>query len=307
MNDKYVIGNLTYKNLLDNILDGVYFVDRDRKITYWNKGAERITGYESSDVVGSYCCDNLLNPVDVDGNELCLDACPLSKAMREKKRVERDMFLSHKDGYRVPVSVRTSPIYDEDGDIIGALEIFSETPDRSSALDKINNLELQAFSDPLTGLANRRYMENILESHLEELNRINFSFGILFIDIDNFKATNDRYGHEVGDKVLQVMSRTLKESLRAIDEAARWGGEEFIVSISNVNRAQLYQAAERIRMLVTKSKIPLPEEHEIDATVSIGATVATEKDTVSSLVKRADRLMYQSKEAGRDKVTIDKH
>ena len=93
--------------LLDSLFDGVYFVDLDRRITYWNAGAERISGYLRSEVVGSCCADNLLRHIDTEGHKLCQDGCPLAATMRDGKTRESSVYLHHKFGHRVPVLVRT--------------------------------------------------------------------------------------------------------------------------------------------------------------------------------------------------------
>lgn len=157
--------NEFFKSLLDNLYDGVYFVDRQRRITYWNRGAERITGYKAEQVVGKSCSDNILNHCTEDGCELCTTTCPLTQSMKTGKSGEVEVFLHHANGHRVPVSVRTSPIYDEAGKVIGAVEIFSNNAQVMHARRKINALEQKAFFDPLTQLGNRRYLE-ITSLHL---------------------------------------------------------------------------------------------------------------------------------------------
>ncbi len=115
-----------YKSVLDNLFDGVYFVDSERKITYWNKAAERITGFFEAEVVNLSCYDKILNHVDETGKQLCLNGCPLAEVLKDGNLREADVFLRHKAGHRVPVSIRITPIYDGDR-IVGAVEIFSDT------------------------------------------------------------------------------------------------------------------------------------------------------------------------------------
>ncbi|HEY6837725.1 MAG TPA: PAS domain S-box protein, partial [Geobacteraceae bacterium] len=121
---------LFFRKLLDNLYDGVYFVDRDRLITYWNKGAERISGYTAEEVMGKSCKDSLLVHMDDKGTILCLAGCPLAATMEDRKERRAEVYLHHKDGHRVPVVVRVAPIPDRAGKIIGAVEIFSENSTR---------------------------------------------------------------------------------------------------------------------------------------------------------------------------------
>ncbi|MBZ5555111.1 MAG: GGDEF domain-containing protein [Acidobacteriia bacterium] len=295
--------NKFFKDLMDNLYDGVYFVDSGRKITYWNRGAERITGYSKAEVVGGRCADNMLRHVDDAGNLLCLAGCPLAKTIQDGEVREAEIYLHHKMGHRIPVQVRVTPLRDEDGKIVGAIEVFSENSSRVSANQRILELEKVAFLDPLTGVGNRRYTEMILEGRLNELHRYGWPFAVLFFDIDNFKQVNDTHGHDVGDQVLKVVSRTLLANLRSFDFIGRWGGEEFFGIVVNVDEEQLLQIANKFRFLVEHSSIPIGKK-TLRVTVSIGATLARREDTLVTLVKRADELLYKSKTAGRNRISI---
>jgi diguanylate cyclase (GGDEF)-like protein/PAS domain S-box-containing protein len=291
-----------YKTLLDNLYDGVYFVDPLRTITYWNKGAERITGYTATEVVGKRCSDNILMHSDKDGNILCLSACPLAETIADGGVRSTEVFLRHKDGHRVPVTVRVAPIGDAAGATVGGVEIFTDNTPPAVALERLAELERLAFLDSLTGIANRRYAEIALNARIEELQRYGWQFGVLFIDIDHFKDCNDRCGHDVGDEVLKMVARTLQNSVRSFDVVSRWGGEEYVAVIANVEGDELIRTANRCRALVEQSRVPADASLRI--TVSIGVTLARVDDTTASIIKRADQLMYKSKGAGRNRVTM---
>ena len=124
-----MLQNKNYKQLLDLIFEGVYFVDNTRKITFWNKSAEQITGFSAEEVVGKYCYDNILNHVDNFGNQLCIGGCPLHNTLEIEKINEAKVFLHHKSGYRVPVSIKTIPLYNNDG-IVGAAEVFQDISEK---------------------------------------------------------------------------------------------------------------------------------------------------------------------------------
>lgn len=295
--------DLFYKKLLDNLYDGVYFVDKDRKITYCNKGAERITGYSADEVVGRHCFDNILMHTDREGKSLCHGVCPLATCISGNRERNDDIYLKHKDGYRVRVNVRVSPLISDNGEVVGGVEIFTEANPASAALERLAELERLAYLDPLTGLANRRYAEITLHARIDELQRYGWLFGVIFIDIDNFKTVNDRYGHERGDEVLKMVAKTLQNSVRSFDVVSRWGGEEYIAIIANVEGEELRATANRCRALVERSFMPAVPGLRI--TISVGATLVQQDDTVETVVKRADGFMYQSKKAGRNCVTMD--
>jgi diguanylate cyclase (GGDEF)-like protein/PAS domain S-box-containing protein len=293
-----------YKNVLDNLYDGVYFVDQDRRVMYWNKAAERITGYAESEVVGRLCSDNILKHLDDRGVNLCEKACPLAESMSDGRPREADIFLHHKDGHRIPVSIRANPIRDAGGRTVGAVELFSDGSSKAFMRQRIQELEKMALIDPLTKLVNRRFLEMNLRNRLEEMHRYGWTMGILFIDVDHFKRINDRYGHPAGDEVLTMLGRTFSSNARPFDIFGRWGGEEFIAVVRNIDEKSLFTIGNRFRRLVETSSIALKEE-ALQVTVSIGATVARRGDTVESLVARADQLMYQSKDAGRNRISMD--
>ncbi|MCG2787303.1 MAG: sensor domain-containing diguanylate cyclase [Anaerolineae bacterium] len=291
-----------YKSLLDNLYDGVYFVDTERKITYWNKGAEKITGYTAEQVMDKFCRDNILNHCTENGEELCLHNCPLTKSIQSGAHVEAEVFLHHADGHRVPVLVRTSPII-EDGKVIGAVEIFSNSSRLINARRRAQEMEIMALKDILTGVANRRAGESRLEAMLLEFAQNQQPFALLFADIDNFKHVNDRFGHEIGDKVLQMIAKTLSLNLRQNDLVSRWGGEEFVALIRGVDQKGMQQTANKLLMLTQKTRLDLKDQ-EVSVTLSIGATLSRKGDTLEEIIQRSDALMYESKKNGRNRATF---
>ena len=293
-----------YKDLLDSLHEGVYFVDRGRRIGYWNKAAELITGYSAREVVGRRCMENILRHVDGGGRDLCDHGCPLAKTLKDGRTREAEIYCHHKAGHRVPISVRVSPIRDASGHIVGAVESFSDNSPKAEILARIQELEKLALLDPLTRIPNRRYVEMNLRGRLDEMRRYGRSFGVLSMDIDHFKRINDTQGHLAGDAVLKAVANTLVHNARPFDVVGRWGGEEFMGAIGNVAAGALLVAARRLRALVEHSHVPVGRD-SIRVTISIGATLAKPDDTMETLLARADQLLYKSKAAGRNRATMD--
>ncbi|MGE5461874.1 MAG: diguanylate cyclase [Syntrophothermus sp.] len=294
-----------YKNIIDNLYDGVYFVDRDRVVTYWNKGAERITGYSAEQTLGRRCRDNLLNHVTANGLSLCQDHCPLAAVMQDGKDREAEVYLHHADGHRVPVIVRGSALRDEQGNIIGAVESFSNNSNLIGTRRRLRDLRQAALTDPLTGIGNRRHVEGRLSATLAEFKSSARLAGLLFMDVDRFKQFNDTYGHNTGDKVLRMVAQTARHALRATDTLGRWGSEEFIAILHDANHdSAVRMVAEKIRALVEQSHLDVDGETPLAVTLSIGGTLIQPEDTFDSFVGRADQLMYRSKQAGRNRVTV---
>jgi len=293
-----------HKSLIDNLYDGVYFVDTERLITYWNKGAERITGYAPEEVMGQYCHANILDHVTDAGQHLCKDGCPLMETIKDGKHRENEVYLRHASGHRVSVLVRTSPMYDEDQNIIGAVEVFSNNQSLFKMKRRVNELEKALFHDALTDLGNRKFMQMKINSAINEFHQHEVPFGLLFIDIDNFKAINDTYGHQEGDRVLQHTARNLARHLRGTDVCGRWGGEEFVAVLYNINPKTIWLISEKIRAMIESSSIVINKE-KISVTTSIGAAIVRDTDTMDEIVHRADHLMYRSKQGGKNKVTLE--
>jgi len=292
-----------YKRILDNLFDGVYFVDTERRITFWNKGAERLTGFDRAEVLGSRCSDNVLMHVDQQGVSLCQNGCPVAKTLADGQTREAEVFLHHKLGHRVPVLIRVEPVRDETGAIIGAVEVFSQSCDNVATLQRVEELERMAYLDPLTGVGNRRSTEIILNTRLHELIRYGWPFAVVAIDLDNFKYVNDNYGHATGDDVLKMVARTLRHNCRSFDFVGRWGGDEFLLVLVNVTTDQLDSIANKLLLLVSQSSLRAPFD-SVCVTISIGAALARPDDTIESLLKRADELLYRSKGAGGNRVTV---
>ncbi len=291
------------KELLDHLNDGVYFVDRSRKITFWNRGAQAITGWAPRDVIGRSCEDGVLRHVDADGNGICRNGCPISKALADGVPHRADLFLHHRAGHRVPVRVEAVAVRDPEGAVVGAVEVFTDQTERMDAIRRVEELTEIVFLDPLTGIGNRRYAEVVLEEKMAELARYGFRFGVLFIDVDRFKEVNDAHGHATGDAVLKMVATTLARSARSLDFVGRWGGEEFVVLLANVTDFNLPMIADRARRLVEHSELPLPSG-SLGVTVSIGATIVRKGEEAVDVLKRADGLMYEAKTAGRNRVVV---
>lgn len=288
-----------YKELLDSMTDGVYFMDMNRVVTYWNKAAERLTGYAAKEVVGKNCGDNLLKHIDDQGCVLCVGKCPMKATMEDGKVREANVFMHHKFGHRVPVFVRSAPMRDENGSLVGAVEVFSDNGKNLDILKEIEGLRKEVLTDQLTGIGNRRYADISLERLDQAMQESNVPFGILFVDIDHFKHVNDTWGHQVGDQVLSMVGKTLNAVLRPLDVACRWGGEEFVVLLSNTTKDGVTTVAERLRKLVEKAWID-HDDKRISVTISIGAANSDECEDAISVVNRADKQVYLSKEAGRN-------
>jgi diguanylate cyclase (GGDEF)-like protein/PAS domain S-box-containing protein len=293
-----------YRELLDHMSDGVYFVDRQRRILYWNEQAFHLTGYRSEDVVGGFCQDRNLCHVDARGKRVCEDGCPLVATIQDGASREAQLFLRHKQGRRFPVLVRVQPIHAADGSLVGAVEIFRDETARLEAARKTQEMERLAFLDQLTQLPNRRFLEMSVKTALAEFHVHGEAFGILVIDLDWFKAINDGLGHTTGDQALQEAARTLAGALRTSDIVGRWGGDEFLAIVRHVDFDCVKRLADRCCLLVSQTRLVNGSGVRVALSTSVGGTVARPDDSADSLIHRADELMYRSKAAGRGRASV---
>ncbi|MDO8947027.1 MAG: diguanylate cyclase [Desulfocapsaceae bacterium] len=163
-------------------------------------------------------------------------------------------------------------------------------------------LELLATTDFLTGLANRKQIMTDLAQEIEQYRRHSTKFSLLMMDIDHFKTVNDTHGHLVGDAVLVQLARIFKDTLRILDSAGRYGGEEFLIVLGQADLQQALQTAERIRLAV-QQHIFTCDDVTLHATISIGVTeMSSENRTINELIDRADQALYEAKKHGRNRV-----
>ncbi len=161
-------------------------------------------------------------------------------------------------------------------------------------------LERWATTDPLTELLNRRHFYELSDRELDRSHRLKSPLSFVMLDIDFFKKVNDQFGHLVGDTVLIILAKLLKEHLRSVDLCCRYGGEEFVICLPDTNREGARDVAERIRIAVSQESILASEDSELFISVSLGVATGLENEKVEAILKRADVALYKAKDAGRN-------
>ncbi len=163
-------------------------------------------------------------------------------------------------------------------------------------------MEHRAKTDPLTGLANRRGLEEALARETDRARRYGSSLSVLMIDVDQLKDINDRFGHAAGDSALQNIAALLLETVRSVDAPGRWGGDEFLVVLPDTSAEHAEQLAMRLRKRV-RDQPTTADNHKIATSLSIGVADYQKDESAEALIRRVDRAMYAAKEAGRDRIT----
>ena len=277
-----------HKALLDHLEAGIYMVDRRRRILYWNRGAEHISGFLSQEVAGRFCQGDLLMHCDASGRGLCGKGCPLSTVLVDGKPREHQFFLRHRQGHRIPVQVRSRAIFDAAGAIIGAVEVF-EPSTVPAPIDR-RLLQDHGCLDTLAEVANRAYGEFRLKQALEALRAFGIPFGWLAVKLDDVEKLEHRYGHGLLDAAVKMTARTLDCNLGPQDSAARWGRAEFRIEVHSCWGVELGDLIKKLLALTRASKLDWWGD-PVRVTVLMGGVTAEPGDSVESIEARLAEVL----------------
>ncbi len=282
-----------YRAVLESLPTGVYVVDEDRRIVFWNDGAERTTGFLRQEVVGRFCRDNILVHCDADNSVLCGTACPLADTMHDGRPREVEVYLRHKDGFRVPVWVRAVPIRDEEGLIIGAAEIFEEraiAPDLNRGLI---NPGAEACVEQVTGLPGQDWMLARIRESLTQFTGHDAPFGILRIRLDQLTDWHERGGQQVVNVIVRAVGQTLRSIIPPTDDIGRWSEGEFLAIVANCDSGHLEKLGTQLKKIVNCVAIKWWGDY-LPIKVSLGSAEADSGDTPESLLARVEESLGQS-------------
>ncbi len=282
------------ESIIQTMGDLLLLVDAEGKIVMSNQAASRLLGYEKEDLIG-YSLDEILVQ-ERDDQSRTEQLRQILKA--NSAHGAEVVFLKH-DGGKISISLSSAMILGSDGTQRGMVYVGQDLTERKK-LEK--QLTFLASHDPLTGLPNRRSLEELLKRTIAKADR-NMQGALLFLDTDNFKTINDEYGHMVGDKVLVSLAKAIKRGLRDGDFLARTGGDEFAIVLEDTGIEKAEYIGERVRRAVEESCF-LVSAHRFHVSVSIGVAPIIEKQGLSALMSLADKAMYAAKERGRNRVEI---
>jgi diguanylate cyclase (GGDEF)-like protein/PAS domain S-box-containing protein len=273
------------RGILESLPTGLCVVDLQKKIVLWSDGAERITGHLRYEVIGQSCVADAWLHCDEPGCESCNEECPLARAMKTSHPCEAVGFLHHKAGHEIPVRVRSVPVHNGHGSIVGAVEVFEEQPAESSD-HRQDSLHLPACVDEVTGVASQVMMRSHLRETLGTFSEVQVPFGIIFFrleGLDNFRA---RFGVPAAASLLRAVAHTLESALWKTDFVGRWADDQFLVILNVCSKAALHSVRERMRHMLANDGIEWWGERR-SLPISIGQAEAEVGDTVESLIARA--------------------
>jgi diguanylate cyclase (GGDEF)-like protein/PAS domain S-box-containing protein len=293
-----------FRSILETLPTGVYLVDRHRKILFWNDGAEEITGYLRQDVVGRFLRDHLLATNDEIKKNLDSDPTdPLSVAFRDGKSTTGHVSILHKEGYRVPIVLRTVPIRSDRGIVIGAAECFEKNISASERTRRQLAVAELGMLDEVTGVPNRAYMESRLQESLTNFRERHTVFSILVMQADQMDHFRTTCGPGVVPAILRVVAQTVANSLRPTDIVGCWDENQFVALLTECKEAEVERVGERIRKMVTQSEIEWWGD-TFPMTAAFGGAGCREGDTLELLVERAEQSLTESINAGGNRVTV---
>ncbi len=275
--------------LFEFLGSAVIVSSQEMKILYLNHQAEELLKLKKENLINKDVRKELFGLFKEE------KSCPLEELIKKGGKCEFDALLKQGDGNTFFAHVFLTTIKHEN-ETFFLFNFFDITSQKE--LEK--KLYHASITDYLTGLYNRRFMDEVLQQEMAVSKRYGSYFCILLIDLDNFKIVNDVYGHEVGDKVLIAVAKALKENVRASDVVARWGGEEFLILLRRINLEGALKVAEKIRTLICNLKVPPVES----VTVSIGVSCYEGREDVYNVIRKADLALYQAKAQGKNCVIL---
>jgi len=280
--------------VMESSTEGIVIVGADREVIFANPAMEEITGYKSEELLyrGSGFLRHELDQVVCD--EICKEA-------HQTNKFRREITVHKKNGGESHILLSMNVIRNEEDEIEYFLGLLTNVTEMKNAQRK---LEYLASHDLLTGLPNRGALEERLEQSISRAIRLNKLGALLFVDLDCFKKVNDSLGHCIGDELLKDAANRLKNTCRLQDVITRYGGDEFIIVLEDVNSIEEVNTKAQ-RLLDTLQDPFTIKNHELNVSASIGISLfPRDGETVSKLVRKADLSMYKAKDAGRNQYSL---
>ncbi|WP_372869013.1 diguanylate cyclase domain-containing protein [Planomicrobium okeanokoites] len=296
MVELYMESEKNFRIIAENANDVIILINHRKEYLYISPSLEDIFGYSPEEYEDKEPFHNV-HPEDLEKLYGTLSA-----AIRSGDICKMRVRVGHRDGHWIWSELHGTPVFENDGNYSHMVMIVRDV---SIQKDYETKLEFYAYHDPLTGLPNRRYFQESLEKALADYHAGGDNFAVLLLDIDKFKGINDKWGHETGDAVIREFGNRLKAGIYKDDLAARLGGDEFIVLLPGVDSVRSGE------LVMNKIRQAMMREWQLDDTVlsvstSIGMTMPDEHSTLSSILKEADKAMYEEKNLKRQKMNIDR-
>jgi diguanylate cyclase (GGDEF)-like protein len=292
---------------------GMFDWNLTRDSILWTQAQETIFGYAPGNIATTSSTATIPTKHDycrwtdrVHPEDLTLVEEEFRRCVQDRKQLEMQYRIIWPDGSLHWVETRGISLHDSDGKATRLLGVVMDITESKRAEEALSNSEKRyrelSIVDDLTQLCNSRQFYFQLQIEVDRSNRYEQPLTLLLLDLDNFKALNDAYGHVEGDKVLSRLGQVVKRCLRETDFAFRYGGEEFTVLLPMTTSMEGAATAERIRTEFKKEQFSPVEGQDVSLTVSIGLAQYMPQEDMKAFVHRVDQLMYQGKKNGKDRV-----
>jgi diguanylate cyclase (GGDEF)-like protein/PAS domain S-box-containing protein len=282
----------TYRDILDELQIGVSVLDLQKKIVFWSDGAEQLTGYARIDVLGHSCSQNILLHCNHNSCETCVGKCPMATALHDAKPVEATSSIHHKDGYWVPVHAWAIPLRDKHGSIVGIIQTFEAEFTVNGPNKNDRSMKERGGLDDVTGLPSPTMMQARLQEMLRTWEALQIPFGVVCVEVQELTQFRARYGQEAARSILEVLARTLRNTVWPTDFVGRWSEARFLVILSGCAQNALQAVVERLLQMMASVTIKWWGE-ELSVAVSIGQTGAVAGDTLESILQRAQQPLKE--------------
>jgi diguanylate cyclase (GGDEF)-like protein/PAS domain S-box-containing protein len=292
-----------FRQILDEIDEGVCFVGSGERVLFWNRAAEEISGLAGPEVVGREIGGDHWRDSRRHGCERCAQGCPARLTANGRTLRSASVLLRHKAGHWLPVHMRKSPMLDGNGRIVGEVRLFRTASHNLACTERLLRLNQRLLLDRLTGLGNRRFLEGSLTEALTRQEREGQPFAVLLADIDGLADVNWIRGQASGDASLRVTASSLSAALRRFDLLGRWGDSVFAAIVEGMEPDALTCLASRLSELVAWSRIH-DDTGEFRMTLSVGACYAASGDTLSTLMHRAETHLREAKALGHGRISV---
>jgi PAS domain S-box-containing protein len=276
-----------YELILQSMEDGVYLIDSEHRVAFWNEAAGHITGHMSHEVLGRKCAGSLLSHSGENGFPLFAGSCPITETLADGKSRSMDAFIRHKEGHQIPVHLRTAPVHNQAGKVIGAVELFHADTDHYGLQQKFKGLEHKGCLDAGTGIANREMTMTRLRHRLEDLQSFGIPLGMIMIGFPERQALQAQYGQEAWHALIRTAAQTLAQIIPPNGFLGRWEDDRFLVLLGNCDMIQLHLIAKRVTGLVSSSEIKWWGD-PLRTAVKVTSAMAEPIDTPEKAVERLD-------------------
>jgi diguanylate cyclase (GGDEF)-like protein len=298
--EPYDTASLFREMVLDNMPDGVIFVDAANRVTGWNRGAEQLTGTSGPSIQQRLWSPHLLTMRDQEGNLIRQHECPLHCAMTSGVPTRGRFSILGRHGDPVLIDIHAIPVVDRRDRTLGGAMLLHDVSSMTSLEERCHTLHARATRDPLTNISNRSEFERVIAKFVHAFEKHKVICSLIICDLDHFKRVNDTHGHQAGDDVIVSMAKLLDSSCRPGDLVARYGGEEFVMLCADCDIRTVARRADQVRRAL--GEIEHPRLGGGKVTASFGVTQIQPGDTPEILVRRADRALLAAKEHGRNMV-----